>query len=128
MYFQILFFAFALAQVLRNYEALPVCFLCLVHVKKLKLSFQEWTQQVQEMLNTKKFGDIAFRDKDFKTAIDYYSKVSTSLFSSFLCNYGRRILQKEPYHVIAKLVSGHMSVFISSQACGLLAQGFLQKL
>lgn len=49
--------------------------------KKLKLSFQEWTQQVQEMLNTKKFGDIAFRDKDFKTAIDYYSKVSTSLFS-----------------------------------------------
>ena len=29
------------------------------------------------MLNTKKFGDIAFRDKDFKTAIDYYSKVPT---------------------------------------------------
>ena len=28
------------------------------------------------MLNTKKFGDIAFRDKDFKSAIDYYSKVS----------------------------------------------------
>ena len=57
----------------------------LVHVKKkMKLSFQEWTQQVQEMLNTKKFGDIAFRDKDFKTAIDYYSKVSTFLFSSFV--------------------------------------------
>ena len=34
------------------------------------------------MLNTKKFGDIAFRDKDFKTAIDYYSKVPTSLFFS----------------------------------------------
>jgi len=50
----------------------------------MKLSFQEWTQQVQEMLNTKKFGDIAFRDKDFKTAIDYYSKVSTFLFSSFV--------------------------------------------
>lgn len=29
------------------------------------------------MLNTKKFGDIAFRDKDFKSAIDYYSKVCT---------------------------------------------------
>ncbi|XP_077235265.1 serine/threonine-protein kinase BSK2-like [Tasmannia lanceolata] len=40
-----------------------------------ELSFQEWTQQVQEMLNTKKFGDIAFRDKDFKSAIDYYSKL-----------------------------------------------------
>ncbi|XP_031502824.1 serine/threonine-protein kinase BSK2 isoform X2 [Nymphaea colorata] len=36
---------------------------------------EEWTQQVQEMLNTKKFGDIAFRDKDFKTAIDCYSKL-----------------------------------------------------
>ncbi|KAG7955761.1 hypothetical protein I3843_11G088500 [Carya illinoinensis] len=40
-----------------------------------ELSFQEWTQQVQEMLNTKKFGDIAFRDKDFKSAIEYYSKL-----------------------------------------------------
>lgn len=41
----------------------------------LQLSFQEWTQQVQDMLNTKKIGDIAFRDKDFKNAIEYYSKV-----------------------------------------------------
>ncbi|XP_061345097.1 serine/threonine-protein kinase BSK2 isoform X2 [Gastrolobium bilobum] len=39
-----------------------------------ELSFQEWTQQVQDILNTKKFGDIAFRDKDFKNAIEYYSK------------------------------------------------------
>lgn len=40
-----------------------------------ELSFQEWTQQVQDMLNTKKFGDIAFREKDFKNAIEYYSKL-----------------------------------------------------
>lgn len=40
-----------------------------------ELSFQEWTQQVQDMLNTKKFGDIAFRDKDFNGSIDYYSKL-----------------------------------------------------
>ncbi|KAL1220483.1 Serine/threonine-protein kinase BSK2 [Cardamine amara subsp. amara] len=40
-----------------------------------ELSFQEWTQQVQEMLNTKKFGDIAFREKDFKNSIEYYSKL-----------------------------------------------------
>ncbi|CAH2078711.1 unnamed protein product [Thlaspi arvense] len=39
-----------------------------------ELSFQEWTQQVQEILNTKKLGDIAFRDKDFKKAIECYSK------------------------------------------------------
>ncbi|XP_043812685.1 serine/threonine-protein kinase BSK2 isoform X3 [Manihot esculenta] len=43
--------------------------------KQKELSFQEWTQQVQDMLNTKKFGDIAFRDKDFKNAVDYYSKL-----------------------------------------------------
>ncbi|KAH7576128.1 hypothetical protein JRO89_XS01G0001500 [Xanthoceras sorbifolium] len=40
-----------------------------------ELSFQEWTQQVQDMLNTKKVGDIAFRDKDFKNAVEYYSKL-----------------------------------------------------
>lgn len=40
-----------------------------------ELSFQEWTQQVQDILNTKKFGDIAFRDSDFKNAIEYYSKL-----------------------------------------------------
>ncbi|CAI0552993.1 unnamed protein product [Linum tenue] len=40
-----------------------------------ELSFQEWTQQVQDMLNTKKFGDIAFRDKDFNNAIDNYTKL-----------------------------------------------------
>ncbi|KAI8024240.1 Serine/threonine-protein kinase BSK2 [Camellia lanceoleosa] len=40
-----------------------------------ELSFQEWTQQVQDILNTKKFGDISFRDKDFSSAIEYYSKL-----------------------------------------------------
>ncbi|XLR07942.1 hypothetical protein S83_035880 [Arachis hypogaea] len=47
----------------------------------LQLSFQEWTQQVQDILNTKKFGDIAFGDKDFKNAIEYYSKVRRYTFS-----------------------------------------------
>ncbi|KAG9152255.1 hypothetical protein Leryth_023428 [Lithospermum erythrorhizon] len=42
-----------------------------------ELSFQEWTQQVQDMLNTKKYGDNSFRDKDFKNAIDYYSKLTS---------------------------------------------------
>ncbi|MCE0482470.1 Serine/threonine-protein kinase bsk2 [Datura stramonium] len=48
-----------------------------------ELSFQEWTQQVQDMLNTKKFGDIAFRDKDFKSAIDCYSKASPLVFDGW---------------------------------------------
>ncbi|XP_010526870.1 PREDICTED: probable serine/threonine-protein kinase At4g35230 [Tarenaya hassleriana] len=39
-----------------------------------ELSFQEWTQQIKDMLDARKRGDYAFRDKDFKTAIDCYSQ------------------------------------------------------
>ncbi|KAK3003454.1 hypothetical protein RJ639_018155, partial [Escallonia herrerae] len=42
---------------------------------EIELSFQEWTPQVQQIINTKKFGDLAFRDKNFKSAIEYYSKL-----------------------------------------------------
>ncbi|XP_009382808.2 serine/threonine-protein kinase BSK2 [Musa acuminata AAA Group] len=57
-----------------------------------ELSFQEWTQQVQEMLNTKKFGDIAFRDKDFKSAIDYYSKLVMMMSVPSATVFARRSL------------------------------------
>lgn len=40
-----------------------------------QLSFQEWTQQMKDMLDARKRGDFAFRDKDFKTAIDCYTQV-----------------------------------------------------
>nr|POE99590.1 putative serine/threonine-protein kinase [Quercus suber] len=39
-----------------------------------ELSFQEWTQQMREMLDSRKRGDLAFRDKDFKAAIECYSQ------------------------------------------------------
>ncbi|XP_065036064.1 serine/threonine-protein kinase BSK1-like isoform X1 [Musa acuminata AAA Group] len=39
-----------------------------------ELSFQEWTQQMRDMLEARKRGDFAFRDKDFKTAIECYSQ------------------------------------------------------
>nr|GMC99665.1 probable serine/threonine-protein kinase At5g41260 [Ipomoea batatas] len=39
-----------------------------------ELSFQVWTDQMQETLNSKKQGDSAFRAKDFATAIDCYSQ------------------------------------------------------
>lgn len=42
----------------------------------LQLSFQMWTNQMQETLNSKKHGDTAFRAKDFGTAIDCYTQVS----------------------------------------------------
>ncbi|KAG6482757.1 hypothetical protein ZIOFF_059395 [Zingiber officinale] len=58
----------------------------------VQLSFQEWTQQVQEMLNTKKFGDIAFRDKDFKNAIEYYSKLVAMMSVPSATVFARRSL------------------------------------
>ncbi|XP_038901888.1 serine/threonine-protein kinase BSK1-like isoform X4 [Benincasa hispida] len=39
-----------------------------------ELSFQEWTQQMRDMLEARKRGDFAFRDKNFKAAIDCYSQ------------------------------------------------------
>jgi BR-signaling kinase len=57
-----------------------------------ELSFQEWTQQVQEMLNTKKFGDIAFRDKDFKNSIEYYSKVRGNSNKSIILGVRKEFL------------------------------------
>jgi len=39
-----------------------------------ELSFQEWTQQMRDMLEARKRGDFAFRDKDFKAAIDCYTQ------------------------------------------------------
>lgn len=41
----------------------------------LQLSFQEWTQQMRDMLDARKRGDLAFRDKDFTAAIECYTKV-----------------------------------------------------
>ncbi|XP_020584988.1 probable serine/threonine-protein kinase BSK3 [Phalaenopsis equestris] len=39
-----------------------------------ELSFQMWTNQMQETLNSKKKGDTAFRVKDLNTAIECYSQ------------------------------------------------------
>ncbi|KAJ0963980.1 hypothetical protein J5N97_029102 [Dioscorea zingiberensis] len=39
-----------------------------------ELSFQEWTQQMRDLLDARRRADFAFRDKDFKAAIDSYSQ------------------------------------------------------
>lgn len=41
----------------------------------LQLSFQMWTDQMQETLTSKKKGDAAFKQKDFGIAIECYSQV-----------------------------------------------------
>lgn len=50
-------------------------FVYLVIYGWVQLSFQEWTQQMRDMLEARKRGDVAFREKDFRTAIDCYSQV-----------------------------------------------------
>ncbi|KAJ6955339.1 hypothetical protein NC652_006696 [Populus alba x Populus x berolinensis] len=47
-----------------------------------ELSFQMWTDEMQETLNTKKKGDSAFKQKDYRIAIECYTQVSSS-FQSF---------------------------------------------
>ncbi|GAV81056.1 hypothetical protein CFOL_v3_24515 [Cephalotus follicularis] len=39
-----------------------------------ELSFQMWTDEMQETLNSKKKGDVAFRQKDFRLAIGCYTQ------------------------------------------------------
>lgn len=39
-----------------------------------ELSFQVWTDQIQETLNSKKQGDAAFKGKDFVTAVECYTQ------------------------------------------------------
>jgi len=54
-----------------------------------QLSFQEWTQQMKDMLDARKRGDQSFREKDFKTAIDCYSQV---LISGYFFLHFRSVL------------------------------------
>ncbi|KAA3464868.1 putative serine/threonine-protein kinase [Gossypium australe] len=42
--------------------------------KEAELSFQMWTSQMQDTLNSKKHGDTAFRAKDFTSAINHYTQ------------------------------------------------------
>ncbi|KAG1355358.1 putative Serine/threonine-protein kinase BSK1 [Cocos nucifera] len=48
--------------------------LVMTHYRDDEGTNEEWTQQMRDMLDARKRGDFAFRDKDFKTAIDCYSQ------------------------------------------------------
>lgn len=53
---------------------------------------------MQETLNSKKHGDIAFRAKDFGTAIDCYTQVIFLFLEIQGKHVGCRILQPVEYH------------------------------
>ncbi|XP_020079947.1 probable serine/threonine-protein kinase At5g41260 isoform X2 [Ananas comosus] len=55
-------------------------------------SFQMWTDQMQESMNSKKKGDTAFRRKDFDTAIESYSQCIEVASMSSPTIYARRCL------------------------------------
>ncbi|PQQ10823.1 putative serine/threonine-protein kinase [Prunus yedoensis var. nudiflora] len=44
-----------------------------------ELSFQEWNQQMKDMLEAQKRGDLAFRDKDLRSAMDCHSQAGLAL-------------------------------------------------
>lgn len=73
---------------------------------------------MQEMLNTKKFGDIAFRDKDFKSAIEYYSKVDALFSSPFL--YLRWYLSAHTYN--SNNVCAEIQILAESSFCPIVWQ------
>jgi hypothetical protein len=76
----------------------------------LQLSFQMWTDEMQETLNTKKKGDASFKQKDFRVAIECYTQVFSSfqscqfLFKNYVRNYfyiilcSSRLIIQFPYH------------------------------
>ncbi|KAG4171723.1 hypothetical protein ERO13_A12G228100v2 [Gossypium hirsutum] len=49
-----------------------------------ELSFQMWTNQMQETLTSKKKGDVAFRHKDFRAALECYTQLLNSCPSSLM--------------------------------------------
>lgn len=42
-----------------------------------ELSFQQWSQQIKDVWNTRQQGDSAFRNKHFETAIEKYTQART---------------------------------------------------
>lgn len=64
----------------------------------IQLSFQEWTQQMRDMLEARKRGDFAFRDKDFKTAIDCYAQVCFELYACIPRTWMRRSIPEKLCH------------------------------
>ncbi|KAK1686740.1 hypothetical protein QYE76_047588 [Lolium multiflorum] len=97
-----------------------------------ELSFQMWTNQMQDTLTSKKKGDSAFRQKDFTTAIDCYSQfieVGTMVSPTI---YARRCLSYLMNDMAEQALSDAMQALVISptwptafylQAAALLSLG-----
>eukprot|EP00268_Persea_americana_P023977 TRINITY_DN2348_c0_g1_i5.p1 TRINITY_DN2348_c0_g1~~TRINITY_DN2348_c0_g1_i5.p1 ORF type:complete len:494 (-),score=102.52 TRINITY_DN2348_c0_g1_i5:658-2139(-) len=97
-----------------------------------ELSFQMWTDQMQETLNSKKKGDAAFRHKDFRAAIECYTQfievgtmVSPTVFarrclSNLMCDMPQQALNDA---VQAQVVSPVWPTASYLQSAALLTLG-----
>ncbi|XAR68878.1 Non-specific serine/threonine protein kinase [Bertholletia excelsa] len=97
-----------------------------------ELSFQMWTNQMQETLNSKKQGDAAFRAKDFATAIDCYTQfidggtmVSPTVFARRCLSY---LMSEMPQEALgdamqAQVVSSEWPTAFYLQAAALFSLG-----
>ncbi|XP_027339940.1 serine/threonine-protein kinase BSK7-like [Abrus precatorius] len=97
-----------------------------------ELSFQMWTNQMQETLNSKKKGDAAFRHKDFKTAIDSYTvfidvgtMVSPTVYARRSLSYLMSNMPDEALNdaMQAQIISPVWYIAFYLQAVALLALG-----
>ncbi|KAI5655493.1 hypothetical protein M9H77_32680 [Catharanthus roseus] len=97
-----------------------------------ELSFQMWTNQMQETLNSKKKGDAAFRHKEFKAAIDCYSQfidvgtmVSPTVFARRSLSYLMSDMPQEALNdaVQAQVISPVWHIASYLQAAALFALG-----
>ncbi|KAG9454525.1 hypothetical protein H6P81_007429 [Aristolochia fimbriata] len=97
-----------------------------------ELSFQMWTNQMQETLNSKKQGDVAFRVKDFAIAIDCYTQfidggtmVSPTVFARRCLSY---LMSDMPQEALAdamqaQVVSPEWATAFYLQAAALFSLG-----
>ncbi|KAL6126145.1 hypothetical protein ACLB2K_074196 [Fragaria x ananassa] len=100
--------------------------------KETELSFQMWTDQMQETLDSKKNGDSAFKQKDFRTAIECYSQfidignmVSPTIFARRSLSY---LMDEMPQEALtdamqAQVVSPIWHIASYLQAAALSALG-----
>ncbi|KAA3463167.1 putative serine/threonine-protein kinase isoform X1 [Gossypium australe] len=97
-----------------------------------ELSFQMWTNQMQETLTSKKKGDVAFRHKDFRAALECYTQfidvgtvVSPTVYARRSLSYLMSNMPQEALNdaVQAQVISPIWYIASYLQASALLALG-----
>ncbi|XP_047965753.1 serine/threonine-protein kinase BSK7-like [Salvia hispanica] len=98
----------------------------------VQLSFQMWTNQMQDTLNSKKKGDVAFRHKDFRVSIECFTQfievgtmVSPTVYARRSLSYLMSDVPEEALNdaVQAQVISPVWHIASYLQAAALFALG-----